>query len=73
MVKKQTKTRRQKIGELIRRLRIEAEMRQGDLAKAIGAYQSDVCNWEAGRRHIPVSKARKLAKVFDHDAIEFID
>jgi len=53
----------ERIGRMLRGLRLRAEMTQKDLASAIGVPQSHVSEYEKNKRPIPREKAKVLAKI----------
>ena len=53
----------ERIGRMLRGLRLRAEMTQKELAAAIKVPQSHVSEYEKNKRMIPRGKARELAKV----------
>lgn len=52
------------VGENIRRLRIEANLTQAELAQRLGVARSTVTQWERGWTMPRMSKLRHLAEVF---------
>ncbi len=48
----------------IRGLRLEAEMRQLDVARKLNIYQSEISQIERGEREPGVYLAKRIAKVF---------
>jgi len=53
----------ERIGRMLRGLRLRAEMTQKELAAAISVPQSHVSEYEKNKRAIPRGKAKELARV----------
>jgi DNA-binding XRE family transcriptional regulator len=53
----------ERIGRMLRGLRLRAEMTQKELAMAINVPQSHVSEYEKNKRAIPRGKATELAKI----------
>lgn len=49
-----------KLQELLRRIRLDAELRQEDLAKRLGVPQSFVSKYESGERRLDVVEIRQI-------------
>lgn len=54
---------RSKIGGIVKRLRLERQWTQAELARRIGATQPKVSNLERGRHFPRMTRLRKLARV----------
>ena len=50
-------------GDMLKLLRIQANLKQQDIADALGVQQSHVSEFEANKRNIPYHHAQKLAKL----------
>ena len=60
-VKKSIFTNQQKhLQEILRRLRIDAGLRQADLAKRLGQPQSFVSKYESGERRLDLVELRRI-------------
>lgn len=55
----------ERVGRMLKGLRLRAEMTQKELAKAIDVPQSHISEYEANKRAIPASKSRLLAEVLN--------
>lgn len=66
MRKRTTMTRSEKqaaIGHRLYILRLENDMSQYDLGKAIGVADSTICRWEQSARYMTVGHLEKLCEV----------
>lgn len=54
---------RKQIGHRIKTRRVDKRMVQKDLAEMVGANQTQVSAWEAGRRVLRIEDAIQVAKV----------
>ena len=54
----------------IRRLRLQANRRQLDLARKLNVYQSEISQIERGEREPGVYLAKRIAKVFGRNVEE---
>jgi transcriptional regulator with XRE-family HTH domain len=54
---------RKQIGHRIKTRRVDKHMVQKDLAEMVGANQTQVSAWEAGRRVLRIEDAIQVAKV----------
>ncbi len=61
-----------KLATLLAELRVEAGLRQVDLAKKLGVYQSWVTHMESGQRRIDVVELIELSKVIGFDPAEVV-
>ncbi len=57
---------------LLRRMRMEAGMRQTDLARQLGEPQSFVSKYESGERRLDVLELRRICAVLDFPLVEFV-
>lgn len=56
-----------RLGDLLRRVRLDAGLNQTELASRIGASQSQVSRWERGEDEPHVSELRKIAEATGAD------
>ncbi len=56
---------RERIGRMLKGLRLRASMTQKQLAKAIGVPQGHISEYEANKRPIPASKVPLLAELLN--------
>ena len=56
-----------RLGDVIRRARANAGLKQGELAAEIGASQSEVSRWERGDSEPTVSQLRAIAEATGAD------
>ena len=61
----------QKLQELLRQIRIEARLRQTDLAENLGEPQSFVSKYETGERRLDVLEIRLICKAVGITLEEF--
>ena len=54
---------KERVGRMLKGLRLRAELSQQQLADAIGVPQSHISEYELNRRSIPAAKAEELARV----------
>jgi len=57
---------------LLRRCRLEAGLRQADLARRLGQPQSFVSKYETGERRIDVSELREICLALEIPLSEFV-
>lgn len=57
-----------KIGENIKKFRVERNMTQADLGERVGKAPSVIANWEAGTNRPDVDSVMKMCSVFEIDA-----
>ena len=55
----------ERMGRMLKGLRLRAEMTQKELARAIQVPQSHISQYEANTRPIPKAKAQELAKLLN--------
>ena len=66
-------TRRQKVLlSLLRDLRMEADLRQEDVAERIGRPQSFVSKYESGERRLDILELRDVCEALDTSLIIFV-
>lgn len=65
-------THQEKLQELLRQVRIEAGLRQIDLAKRLGQPQSFVSKYESGERRLDLVEIRQICKVARLSLQEFV-
>lgn len=58
--------------ELLRDFRVEANMRQEDVAERLNIPQSFVSKYESGERRLDVLEVRSLCAVFGVTFLEFV-
>jgi transcriptional regulator with XRE-family HTH domain len=61
-----------KLQEQLRRLRIEANLSQSNLAKRLAVPQSFVSKYESGERRLDVLELRQVCAALNVSLIEFI-
>lgn len=66
-----TAAMKQRLLRLLRQIRIEAGLRQADLAKKLGQPQSFVSKYESGERRLDVLELRKLCRALGSSLEEF--
>ena len=59
------------IGALLREIRLQADMRQEDVASAVGQPQSYVSKYETGERSLDVLEVRAVCIAMDTSLSEF--
>lgn len=59
--------------ELLRELRLEAGLRQVDVAKAMNFPQSMVSKYEVGERRLDIPEVRALCKMFGVTLSQFVE
>jgi transcriptional regulator with XRE-family HTH domain len=57
---------------LIRQIRLEAKLRQEDLAQKLGEPQSFVSRYESGERRLDVLELRRICRVLGVPLSEFV-
>lgn len=57
---------------LVRRLRLDAGLRQADLARKLGESQSFVSRYESGERRLDVLELRHICQVLGVSLADFI-
>ena len=58
--------------QLLRELRVEAQLRQIDVAQRIGQPQPFVSKYESGERRLDLIELRQICSALDVPLIEFI-
>lgn len=72
-MRKSIHTENQKLLQtLLRELRLQKGLRQGDLAKRLGAPQSFVSKFEAGERRLDLLEIRAICNALDVSFVEFV-
>lgn len=61
-----------RIQELLRELRVEAGLRQIDVARKLGVPQSRVSKYEWGERRLDLLEVRDLCKLFGVSLSDFV-
>ena len=62
-----------KLQDLLRRIRLDAGLRQEDLAKRLGVPQSFVSKCESGERRLDLVEIRQICKAVDISLSEFVE
>ncbi|MCP3867749.1 MAG: helix-turn-helix transcriptional regulator [Gammaproteobacteria bacterium] len=57
-----TKTFRKKVGHRIKVRRVELDMKQEELGAVLGVPQSQISEWEIGRRALRIEQAMDIAR-----------
>jgi HTH-type transcriptional regulator/antitoxin HipB len=65
--------RHQRLAELIAQYRREANLKQTDVAKALGRYQPLITSMENGQRRIDVVELIDLAEIIGFDPHDLLD
>jgi len=55
-------TQQQKLQKLLRQIRIEAKLRQVDLAERLGEPQSFISKYESGERRLDILEIREICE-----------
>jgi len=63
---------KQRFLSLLRRMRLDAGLRQADLARKLGQPQSFVSKYESGERRIDVLELRQICMVLGVSLSEFV-
>ncbi|MEK6701944.1 MAG: helix-turn-helix transcriptional regulator [Planctomycetota bacterium] len=63
---------RERFLSLLRQIRLDAGLRQEDLARKLGEPQSFVSRYESGDRRLDVLELRQLCEVLGISLVEFI-
>ena len=58
---------------LVRQIRLDAKLRQGDLARKLGKPQSFVSRYESGERRLDVLELRQICVVLGVSLIDFVN
>jgi len=61
-----------KLQELLRRVRLDAELRQEDLAKRLGVPQSFVSKYESGERRLDLVEIRQICGAIGISLPDFV-
>ena len=65
--------RHQRLAELLTQYRREADLKQVDVAQALGRYQPLITSMENGQRRIDVVELLELAEIIGFDPHEVLD
>lgn len=57
-----SKSTAQKFGENMKRIRLEKDMSQGDICRALGLDRAYISNVENGKQNLTISTMEKVAK-----------
>ena len=60
-------------GQMLKGMRLRAEMTQQELAKAINVPQAHISQYERSIRRIPLHKAQKLAQILETTVDDFLN
>ncbi|MHB1155358.1 MAG: helix-turn-helix domain-containing protein [Phycisphaerales bacterium] len=58
---------------LIRQIRLDAGLRQADLARKLGEAQSFVSRYESGERRLDILELRRICTVLGVSLVDFIE
>jgi len=61
-----------KLQDLLRRIRLDAGLRQEDLAKRLGVPQSFVSKYESGERRLDIIEIRGICRAMDISLPRFV-
>lgn len=73
MAKNVRRSEQELLLELLREIRLEADLRQIDLAKRLGQPQPFVSKYESGERRLDILELRALCKAVGITPQEFFD
>lgn len=62
----------ERLQALLRQLRLDAELRQVDLAEQLGQPQSYVSKYESGERRLDFLEVRQVCRVLGQPLAEFV-
>jgi len=60
------------VEELLKELRVDAGLRQVDIARVLGVQQSVVSKYEAGERRLDILEVRKICGVLGLTLFDFV-
>jgi len=66
-------TEQQKLQELLKQIRIDANLKQTDLAELLGQSQSFVSKYESGERRLDLLEIRQICKALRISLTEFVN
>ena len=72
MSKRHSRIERARLQELLRRIRVDAGMRQGDLAQKLGQPQSFVSKYETGERRLDILELSEVCEAVGITLEEFV-
>ncbi len=72
MAKNIAALQQEKLCELLRRIRVDAGLRQVDLAKRLRQPQSFVSKYESGQRRLDLVELRQVCEAIDITLEEFV-
>jgi transcriptional regulator with XRE-family HTH domain len=64
---------RRLVGGLLRQARLEAGLRQQDVAERLGAPQSFVSKYESGERYLGVLEVRRICEALGISLVSFVE
>src|SRR5215207_5422047 len=62
----------QRLQELLRQIRVDAELKQTDLAERLGQSQSFVSKYESGERRVDLLELRQICEAVGISLAEFV-
>lgn len=62
----------QRLQELLRQARIDAGIKQADLAEQLGQSQSFVSKYESGERRLDLLELRQICEALEMSLLEFV-
>src|SRR5215216_2720250 len=62
----------QRLQELLRQIRVDAELKQTDLAERLGQSQSFVSKYESGERRLDLLELRQICEAVGISLAEFV-
>lgn len=72
MASRATLTEKKQFLSLVRQMRLDAGLRQEDLADKLGEPQSFVSRYESGERRLDVLELRQICKILGVSLSEFV-
>lgn len=66
-------TEQQKLQELLKQIRMDANLKQTDLAELLGQSQSFVSKYESGERRLDLLEIRQICKALKISLTEFVN
>ena len=72
MVSRANLAEKKRFLSLLRQVRLDAGLRQEDLAEKLGQPQSFVSRYESGERRLDVLEVRQICRILDLSLLEFV-
>lgn len=72
MVTRSNRAEKKRFLSLLRQMRLDAGLRQEDLARKLGEPQSFVSRYESGDRRLDVLELRQICEVLGYSLADFI-